>query len=588
MMSSIADTQEMSMPKATTFPEAFQQTVAAHPDELALRTADDSISLTWRQYADEVERIAGGFAALGLKRGDSFMAMLSNRPEFNITEVAASHLGATTYSIYNTSSPEQIKYLIEHGGAKVILCDEQFADRIKDSGAAPEHLLVVEAGDLDKLQPADDFDFEATWRAVQPDDVLCLIYTSGTTGNPKGVQHTHGGVLRLIEAFEAIWPIGAGDRTISYFPSCHAGDRFISHYYAAAKGAQVTSVGDLTQLAQVLGQVRPTYFCAVPRVWEKLKTALDLAFEEARGPKAALLHRALELADKRAKGEALGALERAQFSMLDRAVLAKVRAKLGLDQLKWALSGAAQIPPGVYAFLKQLGLPVAEMWGMSECMVGTGTTAEEAKIGTVGKIAPGAEAKVAEDGELLVRMPWMMRGYRNDPEQTAEAIDAEGWLHTGDVVTVDDEGYFKIVDRKKELIINSGGKNMSPSNIEGAIAAGSPLIGPTLAYGDGRSYNVALITLDPEAAAVYANRLGVDADPAALVKDERILAEIQASVDSGNEKLSRIEQIKKFTVLPDYWLPGGDEMTPTSKLKRRPIARKYAAEIDELYARSDT
>ncbi|MEU4418744.1 AMP-binding protein, partial [Nocardia salmonicida] len=422
------------MSQPTTFPAVFQQIAAAHPDEVALRTHDDSISLTWRQYADEVERIAGGFAALGLKRGDSFMAMLSNRPEFNLTEVAASHLGATTYSIYNTSSPEQIKYLIEHGGANIVVCDEQFVDRIKESGAEPEHLLVVEAGDLDTLQPAGDFDFEAAWRSVQPDDVLCLIYTSGTTGNPKGVEHTHGGVLRLIASLETIWPLEAGDRTISYFPSCHAGDRFFSHYYAVAKGAQVTSLADPAQLPLVLGQVRPTAFCAVPRIWEKLKTALDLAFEEARGPKAVLLSRALELADKRAKGEALGALERVQFSLLDRVVLARIRAKLGLDRLRWALSGAAAIPPDVYAFLQQLGLPVAEMWGMSECMLGSGTTPEEAKIGTVGKIAPGAEARVAEDGELLVRMPWMMRGYRNDPERTAEAIDAEGWLHTGDVV----------------------------------------------------------------------------------------------------------------------------------------------------------
>ncbi|WP_203336986.1 AMP-dependent synthetase/ligase [Nocardioides limicola] len=550
------------MSNPTTFPEAFQQTVAAHSDELALRNPDDSISLTWRQYGDEVRRIAGGLAALGLKRGDTFMSMLTNRPEFNLTEVAASHLGATTYSGYNTNSAEQINYLLTHADTKIVVTEQQFVDRIKASGVELAHLLVVENGDLDKLQPTDDFDFAAAWRAVQPEDVLCLIYTSGTTGNPKGVEHTHGGVLRLIDSLETYWPLEPGDSTISYLPSCHAADRFFCHYYAFVKGAQVTSVADPTQLPQVLPQVRPTTFAAVPRIWEKLKFGVEAQ---------------------------LGADEKlaAAFEAGVPQVVDAVRAKIGFDRLKWALSGAAAIPPHVHAFMQKLGLPVVEMWGMSECMLGTGTTPDEARIGTIGKIAPGAEAKVLDDGELLVRMPWLMRGYRNEPERTAEAIDADGWLHSGDVVVVDDAGYFKIVDRKKELIVNSGGKNMSPSNIEGAISAGSPLVGPTLVYGDGKSYNVALITLDPEVAAIYAGKLGLDADPAGLVKDERVLAEIQASVDAGNEKLSRIEQIKRFTVLPDYWLPGGDEMTPTSKLKRRPITRKYAAEIDSLYASTE-
>ncbi len=550
------------MTRPTTFPEAFQQTVAAHPDELALRTPDDAVSLTWREYGEEVRRIAGGLAALGLKPGDTFLSMLANRPQFNLTEVAASHVGATTYSCYNTSSPEQINYLLTHADTKIAVTEQQFVGRIEASGVELDHLLVLEEGDVDKLQPAVDFDFEARWRAVRPTDGLCLIYTSGTTGNPKGVEHTHGGVLRLIESLETYWPMEAGDTTISYLPSSHAADRFFGHYYPIAKGAQVTSVADPTKLPQVLGQVRPTTFVAVPRIWEKLKFGVE---------------RQLSADEKLAAAFEAGVPQ----------VVDAVRAKVGFDRLKWALSGAAAIPPPVYAFMQKLGLPVVEMWGMSECLLGTGTTPAEAKIGTIGKIAPGAEAKVLDDGELLVRMPWLMRGYRKDPAKTAEAIDDDGWLHTGDVVAIDDEGYFKIVDRKKELIINSGGKNMSPSNIEGAIVSRSPLIGSVMAIGDGRPYNVALITLDVDATPVFAEKLGLEPDPAVLAKDPRVVGLVQQAVDEGNETLSRIEQVKRFTILPTFWEAGGDEMTPTSKLKRRPISEKYAAQIDELYARSD-
>lgn len=549
------------MSEPTTLPAAFQQIAAAHPDAIALRTPDDRISLTWRELNAEVQRLAGGLAAVGLERGQTFVAMLANCPEFNLTELAASHLGATTYSIYNTSSPEQIHYMLSHAGTRIAVTERQFVERIEASGVQLDHLLVVDDGDLDRLRPADDFDFEATWKAVQPDDGICLIYTSGTTGNPKGVEHTHGGVLRLIESLETFWPLEAGDTTISYLPSCHAADRFFSHYYAVAKGAQITSVSDAAQLPQVLAQVRPTTFAAVPRVWEKLKFGVERQLD--------------------ADGAVAAAFDAGVPEVVD-----AIRAKIGLDRLRWALSGAAAIPPDVYAFMQKLGLPVVEMWGMSECMLGTGTTPSEARIGTIGKIAPGAEAKLADDGELLVRMPWMMRGYLKEPGKTADAFDADGWLLTGDLASVDDDGYFKIIGRKKELIVNSGGKNMSPSNIEAAIVDRSPLIGTIMAIGDGRPFNVALVVLDPDATPVFAERLGLEPDPAVLAKDPRVLATIQQAIDDGNETLSRIEQIKRYTILPTFWEPGSEEMTPTSKIRRRPIVEKYAAEIDELYERS--
>jgi long-chain acyl-CoA synthetase len=351
----------------------------------------------------------------------------------------------------------------------------------------------------------------------------------------------------------------AGDTAISYLPSSHSGDRFFRHYYPIVRGAQVTSVADAAQLPEVIAQLHPTTFAAVPRMWEKLKAGVERRL----------------LADGRTA---------AAFEAGDPRTLAAIRAEVGFDRLKWALTGTAAIPRHVYAFWQKLEVAVTVGWGMSECGFGAGAPPWESKVGTIGRIAPGAEARIAEDGELLIRTPWMMRGYRKDPVKTAEALDPDGWLYTGDLATIDDDGNFTIVGRKKELIVNSGGKNMSPSNIEHAIAEGSSLTGPVLAFGDDKPYNVALITLDRDAAAAFAARAGIEADPAVLAKDERVLKEIRASVDAGNRKLSRIEQIKKYTVLPTFWEPGGDEVTPTMKLKRQPIAEKYADEIDALYA----
>ncbi|GGN80843.1 fatty-acid--CoA ligase [Nocardia rhizosphaerihabitans] len=542
-----------------TMPQAFQRQVANHPDTVALRSYDGTQSYTWAQFDAEVRRIAGGLAALGLRRGDVFASLLTNQPAFNLSEMAANHLGATTFSIYNTSAPDQINYLLAHSGAKVLVTEQQYIAKLQASGADIEHILVVEDGDLDRLEPAPDFDYEAAWNAVLPDDVLCMIYTSGTTGPPKGVEHTHSGVLAMAAAVTSAFPIESGDQVISYLPSAHAADRCVTYYFGVANGAQLTTLNDLTKLPQTLAEVRPSVFSAVPRVWEKLKAGVEL-----------------QLADN----DQL----RAGFEAEVPQVIDAIRAKLGLDQVRWAMTGAAPCPLGVFNFLRKLRIPVTDIWGMSEIGLATAAPPELAKPGTIGTLLPGYEGTVLEDGELLIRAPFTMKGYRNDPVQTAEAKDADGWVHTGDVVTVDDEGYYTIVDRKKELIINAGGKNMSPSNIENAISTSSMLIDKVIAIGDGRPYNVALITLDGAAVPAFAEKFGLEPDPAVLAKDARVLAAIQEGVDEGNRKLARVEQIKKFALLPDVWSEGSDELTPTGKLRRKPINAKYADEIEGLYA----
>jgi long-chain acyl-CoA synthetase len=356
-------------------------------------------------------------------------------------------------------------------------------------------------------------------------------------------------------------------------------------------GAQITVVSDARAIATALADARPTIWGAVPRVWEKLKAAIEFAVtHEQDETKRQALQWAMSVAAKRAAamvaGEDLPDDVAAEWAQADELVLSQLRAKLGLDQVRWAVSGAAPIPKETLAFFCSIGIPIAEVWGMSElsCVASVSHPAE-ARLGSVGKLLPGLEGKIAEDGEYLVRGPLVMKGYRGEPAKTAEAIDPDGWLHTGDILDVDADGYLWIVDRKKELIINAAGKNMSPANIETTVMAACPMVGAMLAIGDGRPYNTALLVFDADSVGPYAAQHGIaDASAEALAAHPEVIARIAAGVAEGNAKLSRVEQIKRFRVLPSLWEPGGDEITLTMKLKRRPIMAKYAAEIEELYA----
>jgi len=578
--------------------EAFQRAAVIDPDGVALRTPGDTQTLTWRDYAAEVRRAAAGLAGIGVRRGDTVSLMMANRIEFYPLEVGAQHLGATSFSVYNTLPAEQLTYLFDNAGTKVVICEEQYVDRIRASGATLDHIVCVDGApegtmSLAELYAAgsDDFDFEATWRAVQPSDVITLIYTSGTTGNPKGVEMTHTNLLFEADALGAVLDVRSDDRTTSYLPSAHIADRLMGLYNQEWYGLQVTVVSDVREIAAALADARPTVWAAVPRVWEKLKAAVEFAVtQEQDETKRQALQWALSVAAKRAAAlvadEPLPDDVAAEWAQADELVLSKLREKLGLDQLRWAVSGAAPIPRETLAFFVGIGIPIAEVWGMSELScVASVSHPSQARLGSVGKLLPGLESKIADDGEFLVRGPLVMKGYRKEPDKTAEAVDADGWLHTGDILEEDADGFLRIVDRKKELIINAAGKNMSPSNIENTVKAACPMIGVMLAIGDGRPYNTALLVFDADSVGPYAERHGIaDASPEALAAHPDVLAQISAGVADGNAKLSRVEQIKRFRVLPTLWEPGGDEITLTMKLKRRPIMAKYAAQIDELYA----
>ncbi|GGO89609.1 fatty-acid--CoA ligase [Nocardioides phosphati] len=583
------------MSQPATVCAAFQATAAIAPDAVALRTPGDAVTITWAEYAARVRKVAAGLASLGVRRGDTVALMLTNRPEAAIVDAGAMHLGAVAFSVYNTSSPEQLEFLFGNARNRVVITEAVFLPAVKAAAGGIEHVVCVDGPGasltLEELEAAGDpaFDFEAAWRAVEPDDLITLIYTSGTTGPPKGVQLSHRNIVTNTAAALEVVPVEFGDRITSFLPMAHIADRASSQYFAAIKGVQVTYVDNPREIAAALPDCRPTIWFAVPRVWEKIKLGIEAKVAaEPDAKKRALaqwaLARAAAKADAQLAGRPLGRLDALRYAVADRLVLGRLREAIGMDQMKWAWSGAAAIAPETLRFFMGLGVEVCELWGMSETSgAGTINPPGKARVGTVGPPMPGVELSLADDGELLYRGPGLMVSYRDNPEQTAEAVDAHGWLHTGDVATIDADGYVTIIDRKKELIISSGGKNMSPANIENVLKVSCPLAMCIAVVGDARPYNVALVALDPDAAAAYAEKAGVAADPAVLAKDPGLIAAVQAGIDAGNARLSRVEQVKRFSIVPAWWVPGSEELTPTLKVRRRPISVKYAAEIEALY-----
>ena len=546
---------------------AFQATIAEHADRVALRTEDDGVRITWGEYGDRVRRLAAGLHALGVRRGDAVALRLTNRPEFHLVDAAAMHLGAVPFSIYNTSTPEQADFVLRDSGARIAVVEPSFRD-----GVRTEHVFTVEQlPELEARGERSDLDFDATWRSVQPDDTLTLIYTSGTTGDPKGVQITHRNMASTGRSYDTLIEFPRAGDVVSYLPMAHIAERNCSHYFPMMFAFRVTCVRDARQVASCFPNVRPAWFFAVPRIFEKLKAAIEAGADDR-------LREAIERGLARVRGE--------DAPEPDEQVLAALRERLGLDRLQALNVGAAPTPPEVIQFFHAIGLPLGELWGMSETTgLGTCNPRDRIKFGTVGPPAPGVQIRLADDGEIEVSGDCVTPGYRNRPDLTAEAFTDDGWLRTGDIGALDDDGYLSIVDRKKELIINAAGKNMSPANIESRLKAASPLVGSAIAIGDRRPYTVALIVLDPDGAGAFAREHGLGHRAVSeLATEPPILAALEEAVQRANGKLSNVEQIKRFRVLATEWQPGGDELTPTMKLKRRPIAEKYAAEIEELYA----
>jgi long-chain acyl-CoA synthetase len=595
---------------AATMVQAFEITSAALGDRVAIRTKGDEQTLTWTQWRRRVRDLAGGLQRLGLRRGETLALLLGNRPEFHVADMAAVTLGATPFSIYQTYAANQIEFVVSDAAARIAIVESQYLQRLLQARRnlpRLEHVILVDpppggegAGGGEVLTLADveasgrdeDAQREVEQAAAQvgPEDVLTLIYTSGTTGPPKGVQLCHRNLMSAVTGIERMVQFPEESRVISWLPAAHIAERGAHHYLPIVYGLQITSCPDPREVMAYLPEVRPQWFFAVPRIWEKLKAGLETMLgglaDEQRERTERALAAAIEKVRLEQREQPVPDELAAEVALADEQIFAGLRQMLGFDQVKAVNVGAAPTPVEVLELFHAIGIPLSELWGMSEtCGAGCVNPPGKIKLGTVGPPAPGVELSIAQDGEVLVRGDVVMLGYRGAPEKTAEAIDAEGWLHTGDIGELDADGYLRIVDRKKELIINAAGKNMSPANIEAAIKSASPLIGQACAIGDGRPYNTALIVLDSDFAPLWASKHGLEGRSLEDLAGEGAVREaVQQAVDAANSTLARVEQIKKFTIVRGDWLAGRDELTPTMKLKRKPIAQKYAAEIDAMYA----
>ena len=594
---------EYAAMEAPTLAAALRVTAAENADHVWVKNRDASLVVTWEEGLERVDRIAGGLRKLGITKGDTVALMLVNRPEFHLVDFGVMIAGGTPFSIYQTYTPEQIDYLLGDAESKLIITEQLYLATVQKACEAlenPPQIILVDPrpsdeasgimslAELEQLDP--EFDGQAAAAEIKPDDILTLIYTSGTTGPPKGVQLTHNNLMFSVRGTTEIVSFPRNSRVISWLPSAHIAERAAHHYIPAVLGFEVTSVDDYKLVMEVLPEVRPQWFFAVPRIWEKLRGGLETMVagqpQEQREPLQAALSAATEKIRLEQAGEPVPAELAATVAEADEKYFAALRGMLGLDQVVTINVGAAPTPVEVLEFFHAIGLPLAELWGMSEtCGAGTVNPPDKVRIGTVGPAIPGVELKLAADGEILIRGELVMDGYRNMPDETAATIDHDGWLATGDIGQFDDQMYLKIVDRKKELIINAAGKNMSPANIEAQIKTASPLIDQVCCIGDGRSYNTALISLDADFAPQWAASEGIDdVSIASLSENPALIAVIQEAVDEGNSHLARVEQIKKFKLLSVEWEPGGDELTPTMKLKRKPIDAKYASVIEALYA----
>ena len=591
----------------------FQEQVVKHGDHPALLTKRDGAwtPVTWRQYGERVRAAALGLMELGLQPGQAVALLSGTREEYNVADLGVTHAGGITVTLYQTLAPAQVAYIVDHSEAVLAFVEsaaqaEKFV-RIRGEIPRVRRLILFEGADAFPGEPwvlgfnallargaalarSAGAAFEARHRAVAPDQLVTIIYTSGTTGPPKGVMLTHGQVCRAQESSHRRLHPEPGGRSIGYLPMAHLAERNLSLWGAIRAARTIHFCPAIDRLGEALTEVRPNLFFGVPRVWEKMHAALLAGIEAEPDPASkAAVRQALEVGQRAVALEQTGQPVPADLAearrRADAAVFRRLRERLGLDEVKIAASGAAPIAAEVLRFFHAIGIPILEVYGQTEgCAVGTIVRPDRIKIGTVGLAYPGVELRLAEDGEILVRAGHVFAGYYKDPDLTREAVDADGWLHSGDIGRLDANGFLTIVDRKKDIIITAGGKNIAPSNLENALKH-RPLISQAMVLGDRRPYLVALLTLDEAAVRQWAEARGlVDEDRAALLAHPTLRAELQRSVDAVNAEVSRVEQIKRFAVLARDWSPDTDELTPTLKVRRKVVLQKYATEVDALYA----
>ncbi len=593
-----------------TIVDVFNRNADKHADRPAIhwRAGDDWESLTWSEYRTRVRELAAGLQTLGVGPGSFTAIQAGNRPEHVMADLAAIHLGATGVTVYSTLAAKQVAYIARDCGATVaILEDLTFMKRWEEIRPELDGLRYVIL-----MEGAENYagsDWVLSWddvlargresltahpelidtSGIQPEGIATLIYTSGTTGNPKGVVITHRNVMWTAESARRALGVIDHPRLVSYLPLAHIAERISSHYLGIYLAGEVWYCPDMTQVLEYVQQGRPTLFVGVPRVWEKFATRLNTRFEEAEGVKGALLSKAISLGTKKVQteqaGGSLGGLDAALHGLLDRLVLSKVREQLGMDAVTFAITAAAPIAPDLITFFHSLGIPLFEVYGLSENTgPATANVPDALRIGSVGIPIPGVEVRLGDDDEVLIRGGIVAAGYYNLPTETEETFGADGWLHTGDLGRIDDDGFLHIVGRKKEILITAAGKNVAPAKLE-TLLGNHPLVSKACMVGDGRNYLTMIIALDPDEAPLWAekHRLTYE-DLASFSRATEVVSEMARAVEEANEQVARVEQVKRHLIVPDEWSPETGEVTPSLKLKRRVVLERYADQIDQMYA----
>ncbi|HEY7456451.1 MAG TPA: long-chain fatty acid--CoA ligase [Solirubrobacterales bacterium] len=557
------------------------------------------VKRSFTEVEEIVRRLALGLIELGVAKGDKVSILANTRPEWTYFDFAALSIGATVVPIYQTNSPEECQYVLENSDSKVVVVeDDEQLEKIRAVRAQLpllEHVVRMTGASEDTISfddlaargdGRDAAEWKQRWLAVAPEDICTFIYTSGTTGPPKGCVISHGNYRAMLDMVNENSVIEGEDVTYLYLPLAHSFALLIQ-LGSFDLGATIAYwERDPLKIMPNLAEVKPTYFPSVPRIFEKIYTAATSGMEKEGGLKKAIFDWSIRVGGKvrelEREGRRPGFLLRKQYEFADKKVLSKIRGLFG-GQLRLAVSGAAPISPDILRFFDAAGVLVLEGWGMTETSTAaTISTPEDFKIGTIGKPFPGCEVKIADDGEILVKGPNVFQGYYKNEEATAETI-VDGWLHTGDLGSVDEDGFIKITGRKKDIIITAGGKNITPANLENEIKQ-HPLVSQCVVVGDRKPYLVALVTLDPEEAVAYAKEHGLPENLAELATNREVREAIEAHLAKINEKFARVEQVKKIAILPNDLSQEGGELTPTMKVKRAVVADKHEGEIERLYA----
>jgi len=554
------------------------------------------VEVSWEEAARRVDELANGFLSLGVRKGDAFGILASTRLEWALCDFALALVGAVSAPVYANSSPADCAYVLGHSQSIGVVCEneEQLAKIEQVRGELPRLRHVLTFAGLDELaergrafaaeRPQALAEAEA---AVGEEDLFTTIYTSGTTGPPKGCMIRHRNYYAMAACVDALDDfLVENDLLLLYLPLAHNFGRLM-HLAGPYAGYTVAFCADPYRVAEALIALRPTVFPSVPRVWEKIHAAVAARFEEARGVQRRLIDRALRVGRRasalRRRGRPLPLLLALQHRLCDRLVYSKVKARLG-GRLRIGISGGAPLASEIAEFFHALDILILEGYGLTECTTAaTVNRPSRFRFGTVGLPLPGVEVRLAEDGELLLRSETVFAGYYKDEQATRAVLDEEGWLRTGDIAEIDEDGFIRITDRKKDIIVTAGGKNVAPQNLENELKS-SRYVSQALVVGDRRPYVTALITLDPEEIGAWARGRGLAGDPAALAEHPEVRALVQSIVDAVNENHSRFEQIKRFALLPRDFSAQEGEVTPTLKLRRRVCQEHFADLIERLYA----